>query len=124
MIGPIDRNINVPCVEEEIALNPSGGVDVPVLAAAGTTTVISNVPCIHAREIVVFVDNRNGLGKVDHVYLGLYAGARTIAVVVDLGSVAVGASAAFQYTAGAGQTYDVAIDPLADTTVRVWTCAR
>lgn len=123
MIGPIDRNLNTTAVEEKLGRNSTGGVDIPVLAAAGTTTVITAVPCIHAREIVVMVNNL-AAGKVDHVYLVLYGGSRTISVAVDLGSVAVGASAVFSYTAGAGQTYDVAIDPLADTTVRVWTCAR
>lgn len=127
MIGPIDRNLNIPAVEEKLGVNPSGGVspsggtviDVP---AAGTTVVIANVPCIHAREIVVMLTA--GPAKIDHVYLDIYAGSRTQVVPVDLGHVNANTTALFQYLGGAGQTYDVRVDPQAVTTVEVWTCAR
>ena len=121
MIGPIDRNLNTTAVEEKLGLNPAGGVDIDVPLAG--KTVISNVPCIHASEIVVMVSTL--LNKIKHVYLDIYGASRTIVVTVDLGSVAVGTSALFKYTGGAGQTYDVRVEPeVGATVVKAWTCAR
>jgi hypothetical protein len=120
VISPIDRYINVPNIAEGLAQNASGGVlvDVPALGA----TVISNVSCIHAREIIVMATSNS---KIKHVYLDIYGGSRTLVVTVLLGSVAAGTSALFQYTGGAGQTYDVRLVPDVGALVaQCWTCAR
>jgi len=124
VIAPIDRYINVPNIAEGLAQTATGDLAVTINQNAGAgTTVISNVACIHAREIVVMV--QAVAGKIDHVYLDIYGASRAVVVTVDLGNVGAGTKAIKQYLGGAGQTYDVRLVPLAAADLaRAWTCAR
>lgn len=123
MIAPLDRYINVPNIAEGLAVSGTGGLIVPIALNGGTgTTVISNVSCIHAREIVVMV---KATAQIDHVYLDIYAGSRSMVASVDLGNVGAGATTILQYLLGAGQTYDVRLVPSVDPDVaQAWTAAR
>ena len=125
MIGPIDRQMNIPWSSEALAVNSSNVslIDIPIATAV---TVITNLSCIHAHSITVFIQVVAGALAAPGVTIRKYAANRTFYVDTNvIGVLAAPATAAADSTAAIGQTYDIIVHGSgAGATVRVWTCAR
>jgi hypothetical protein len=117
--------MNIPWSSEALAVNSSNGslIDIPI---ATDVTVISNVSCIHAHSITVFIQVVAGALAAPGVTIRKYAANRTFYVDTNVvGVLAAPATAAVDSTAAIGQTYDLIVHGgAAGATVRVWTCAR
>ena len=113
----------IPYVEE--AMTPINDA----VPGPATTTMIVDVPCIHARRIDVVINSAAALGAVDLVF-SCASGALTY--VVNLGAVGAGVTVPLTYTATAGVATEAVGDFYAvrvtnagaATTATIWTAAR
>lgn len=126
MIGPIDRQMNIPWSSEELAVDPTTNDTLVTIAPGAAATVISDVSCIHAHSITVFIQMVAGALVAPGVTIRKYAANRTFYVDTNIiGVLAAPATAAADNTTAIGQTYDIIVHASgAGATVRVWTCAR
>lgn len=124
MISPLDRYTSVPTVVEKAT--PVAGIDIAG-AAGARITVLSNVACVHARTIEIFLSIPVDL---NHVYIVNYAAERQIAVTTQLTGMltAVGSPYSIAYAGPFGQTYDIVFELKAATPplsfAKVWTAAK
>lgn len=117
MIAPLDRYTSIPWSAEAVAFN--------VTVGAGTTAVLTNVPCIHAHSVTVFVEVTAGALIAPGVTIRKYAANRQIQVDTNVvGALAAPNSAAVDNTTAYGQTYDLLVTTAGPTTLTIWTCAR
>jgi len=117
MNAPLNLFTSVPWAAEAVAFD----VTVP----AGTTTVLTNIPSIHAHGITVFIEVTAGALVAPGVTIRKYAANRQIIVNTNvIGALAAPNTAAVDNTSALGQTYDILVTTAVATTVTVWTCAR
>jgi hypothetical protein len=118
MIDPLYRYTSAPTVKQNLGVAPD-----TVFDAAGTKTVIRNVPTIFASSVTVFITAVGA--KVTDVSLITYGGSRTITVPVSiLGGLNAGSSTTIKYTGALGESYDVQVSMNGAGSVNIWTCAR
>jgi hypothetical protein len=117
MNAPLNLFTSVPWSAEAVAFR----VTVP----AGTTTVLSNIPSIHAHSITVFVEMLGGALSAPGVTIRKYAANRQIQVDTNvIGALIAPNSAAADSVLPVGQTYDILVTTAANATLNIWTCAR
>jgi hypothetical protein len=117
MNAPLNLFTSVPWSAEAVAFD----VTVP----AGTTTVLTNIPSIHAHGITVFIKVTAGALVAPGVTIRKYAANRQIIINTSvIGALVAPNSAAVDSTTAIGQTYDILVTTAAAATVTVWTCAR
>ena len=106
MITPLSRYTSAPTIAEALTTLPSG---VSLEGLAGTQiTLLTNVPCAHARTIEIFL---NTPVKLNHIIVRSYAGERSLSVDTKVtGAIAAGTTTSVVFPGPYGQTFDILVE--------------
>lgn len=124
MISPLNRFTSIPNTSEGMTGSP--GINIGGAGSGSKTfTLLSNIPCGHAHEIVVFIQ----VPVVASIVLRSYGMSRSLIVDTTLAAAVGAGTYSYKFVGPVGQSFDLRVtngvaDLPANTFAAAWACAK